>query len=75
MIVVTADGTVRCYYDLQGEFNQFSLGNGAEEYGVKACRFVKMINLLRSEAYNLQILWVWIRRSAFEQSSNICGEI
>ena len=40
LIVVTADGTVRCYFDLQGEFNQFSLGNGAEEYGVKACRFV-----------------------------------
>lgn len=40
LIVVTADGTVRCYYDLQGDFNQFSLGNGAEEYGVTACRFV-----------------------------------
>lgn len=45
LIVVTADGTVRCYYDLQGDFNQFSLGNGAEEYGVTACRFVlKTIN-------------------------------
>ncbi|TAQ89614.1 hypothetical protein B7494_g2070 [Chlorociboria aeruginascens] len=39
LLVVTADGTVRCYYDLQGEFTQFSLGNGAEEYGVEACRF------------------------------------
>ncbi|KAE8450898.1 hypothetical protein EG329_005338 [Mollisiaceae sp. DMI_Dod_QoI] len=39
LIVVTADGTVRCYYDLQGDFTQFSLGNGAEEYGVSACRF------------------------------------
>ncbi|CAG8956602.1 hypothetical protein HYFRA_00011913 [Hymenoscyphus fraxineus] len=39
LIVITADGTVRCYYDLQGEFTQFSLGNGAEEYGVKECRF------------------------------------
>ncbi|ESZ95296.1 vacuolar protein sorting [Sclerotinia borealis F-4128] len=39
LIVVTADGTVRCYYDLQGDFNQFSLGNGADEYGVTACRF------------------------------------
>ncbi|KAF7874793.1 hypothetical protein EAF04_001967 [Stromatinia cepivora] len=39
LIVVTADGTVRYYYDLQGDFNQFSLGNGAEEYGVTACRF------------------------------------
>ncbi|CZR57193.1 related to vacuolar protein sorting VACUOLELESS1 [Phialocephala subalpina] len=39
LIVVTADGTVRVYYDLQGDFTQFSLGNGAEEYGVSACRF------------------------------------
>lgn len=39
LLVVTADGTVRCYYDLQGEFTQFSLGNGAEEAGVKSCRF------------------------------------
>ncbi|KAH6680381.1 vacuolar protein-like protein sorting vps16 [Halenospora varia] len=39
LIVVTSDGTVRCYYDLQGDFTQFSLGNGAEEYGVQACRF------------------------------------
>ena len=27
MLVVTQDGTVRCYYDLQGDFTQFSLGN------------------------------------------------
>lgn len=40
LLVVTADGTVRCYYDLQGDFTQFSLGYGAEEYGVTACRFV-----------------------------------
>lgn len=39
LLVVTTDGSVRCYYDLQGEFTQFSLGNGAEEYGVKSCRF------------------------------------
>lgn len=39
LFVVTADGTVRCYYDLQGEFTQFTLGHGAEEYGVTACRF------------------------------------
>jgi WD40 repeat protein len=38
LLVVTSDGTVRCYYDLQGDFTQFSLGNGAEEYGVKSCR-------------------------------------
>ncbi|KAL2124479.1 hypothetical protein VTJ04DRAFT_844 [Mycothermus thermophilus] len=39
LLVVTADGTVRCYYDLQGEFTQFSLGNGAEEAHVRSCRF------------------------------------
>ncbi|MCJ1275114.1 hypothetical protein MMC21_002914 [Puttea exsequens] len=39
LLVVTEDGMVRCYYDLQGDFTQFSLGNGAEEHGVKACRF------------------------------------
>lgn len=38
MLVVTKDGTVRCYYDLQGDFTQFSLGNGAEEYGVQSCK-------------------------------------
>jgi hypothetical protein len=40
LLIVTRDGTVRCYYDLQGDFTQFSLGNGAEEYGVTACRWV-----------------------------------
>ncbi|CAK7216508.1 Vacuolar protein sorting-associated protein 16 [Sporothrix eucalyptigena] len=39
LLIVTNDGTVRCYTDLQGEFSQFSLGNGAEEYGVDSCRF------------------------------------
>jgi hypothetical protein len=39
LLVVTADGTVRCYYDLEGEFTQFSLGNGADDAGVKSCRF------------------------------------
>ncbi|KAK4152076.1 Vps16, N-terminal region-domain-containing protein [Chaetomidium leptoderma] len=39
LLAVTADGTVRCYYDLQGEFTQFSLGNGAEDASVKSCRF------------------------------------
>jgi hypothetical protein len=42
LLVITADGTVRCYYDLQGDFIQFSLGHGAEEYGVTACRLVKL---------------------------------
>ncbi|KAL8803652.1 MAG: hypothetical protein Q9182_003067 [Xanthomendoza sp. 2 TL-2023] len=39
LLVITEDGTVRCYYDLQGDFTQFSLGFGAEEHKVKACRF------------------------------------
>ncbi|KAI4205136.1 MAG: hypothetical protein LQ348_001198 [Seirophora lacunosa] len=39
LLVVTEDGTVRSYYDLQGDFTQFSLGHGAEEHKVKACRF------------------------------------
>ncbi|KAL8936002.1 MAG: hypothetical protein Q9211_004401 [Gyalolechia sp. 1 TL-2023] len=39
LLVVTEDGTVRSYYDLQGDFTQFSLGFGAEEHKVKACRF------------------------------------
>jgi len=38
LLVVTKDGTVRCYVNLQGDFTQFSLGNGAEEYGVESCR-------------------------------------
>ncbi|MCJ1433241.1 hypothetical protein MMC27_002600 [Xylographa pallens] len=39
LLIVTKDGSVRCYYDLQGDFTQFSLGNGAEEHGVTSCRF------------------------------------
>ncbi|KAL8722973.1 MAG: hypothetical protein Q9225_000666 [Loekoesia sp. 1 TL-2023] len=39
LLVITEDGTVRSYYDLQGDFTQFSLGFGAEEHKVKACRF------------------------------------
>ncbi|KAL8648415.1 MAG: hypothetical protein Q9226_006002 [Calogaya cf. arnoldii] len=39
LLVVSEDGTVRCYYDLQGDFIQFSLGFGAEQLKVKACRF------------------------------------
>lgn len=27
LLVVTQDGMVRCYYDLQGDFTQFTLGN------------------------------------------------
>ncbi|KAL8698637.1 MAG: hypothetical protein Q9201_006460 [Fulgogasparrea decipioides] len=39
LLVITEDGTVRCYNDLQGDFAQFSLGFGSEEHKVKACRF------------------------------------
>lgn len=39
LLVITEDGTVRCYYDLQGDFTQFSLGHGAEEVGVREARF------------------------------------
>lgn len=39
LIVVTEDGTVRCYYGLHEDFHPFSLGHGAEEFGVSSCRF------------------------------------
>ncbi|KAF2806461.1 vacuolar protein sorting-associated protein 16 [Mytilinidion resinicola] len=39
LLVVTEDGTVRCYYDLQGDFTPFTLGHGAEDHGVLECRF------------------------------------
>lgn len=44
LLVITQDGTVRCYYDLQGDFTQFSLGNGAEEFGVAECRCVYSVS-------------------------------
>lgn len=39
LIVVSQDGTVRLYFDLQGDFIPFTLGYGAEEYGVQSCKF------------------------------------
>ena len=39
LLVVGLDGTVRCYYGLQGDFTQFSLGREAEDFGVHSCRF------------------------------------
>lgn len=39
LLVVTSDGTVRCYYGLQGDFVPFTLGHGADEHGVVSCRF------------------------------------
>ncbi|KAL1996195.1 hypothetical protein VTN49DRAFT_247 [Thermomyces lanuginosus] len=39
LLVVTEDGMVRRYFGLHGDFAPFSLGNGAEEYGVRSCCF------------------------------------
>lgn len=39
LLVVTEDGTVRSYADLEVDFVPFSLGNGAEDHGVISCRF------------------------------------
>nr|POF18683.1 putative vacuolar protein sorting-associated protein 16 like [Quercus suber] len=39
LLVVTEDGTVRSYADLQGDSTPFSLGHGAEDHGVLSCRF------------------------------------
>ncbi|GAW11263.1 hypothetical protein ANO14919_006060 [Xylariales sp. No.14919] len=52
LLVVSYDGTVRCYYDLQGEFTQFSLGREAEDFGVNSCRFYDhgMVVLLTNNA-------------------------
>ncbi|KAI0395339.1 vacuolar protein sorting-associated protein [Xylariaceae sp. FL0594] len=52
LLVVSYDGTVRCYYDLQGEFTQFSLGREAEDFGVHSCRFYEhgMVALLSNNA-------------------------
>ncbi|PHH63476.1 hypothetical protein CDD81_5757 [Ophiocordyceps australis] len=52
LLVVTADGDVRCY-DLQGDFSNFSLGNGADVYGVVSCRFYNhgMVALLGNKSF------------------------
>ena len=39
LLVITEDGSVRCYFDLHGDFTQFSLGHGAEDVGVRGCKF------------------------------------
>ncbi|KXT17378.1 hypothetical protein AC579_3876 [Pseudocercospora musae] len=39
LLVVTDDGSVRIYPDLQGDFTPFTLGHGADEHGVVACKF------------------------------------
>ncbi|RYC63410.1 hypothetical protein CHU98_g2808 [Xylaria longipes] len=52
LLVVSYDGIVRCYYDLQGDFTQFSLGREAEDFGVHSCRFYDhgMVALLTNNA-------------------------
>ena len=52
LIVVEADGNVRCY-DIQGDFSNFSLGHGADNYGVESCRFygTGMVALLGNNAF------------------------
>ncbi|KAI5301405.1 hypothetical protein KEM56_001755, partial [Ascosphaera pollenicola] len=39
LIVVTRDGTVRCYHGLHGDFFPFSLGINVEETEVRECKF------------------------------------
>lgn len=39
LLVVTEDGNVRIYPDLQRDFTPFTIGHGAEEHGVIACKF------------------------------------
>lgn len=39
LVVVSDQGSVRVYYDFQGNFNQFSLGLDAETAGVKETKF------------------------------------
>ncbi|KAI1451138.1 vacuolar protein sorting-associated protein 16 [Annulohypoxylon stygium] len=52
LLVVSYDGTVRCYYNLQGDFTQFSLGREAEDFGIHSCRFYDhgMVALLTNNA-------------------------
>ncbi|KAK5137309.1 hypothetical protein LTR08_000279 [Meristemomyces frigidus] len=39
LLVVTEDGKVRSYADLQGDYTPFTLGHGSEEHGVLSCKF------------------------------------
>ncbi|KAL2206378.1 vacuolar sorting protein [Sarocladium strictum] len=52
LLVVSTDGNVRCY-DLQGDFSHFSLGHGADNYGVESCRFygTGMVALLGNNTF------------------------
>ncbi|KAJ2905757.1 hypothetical protein MKZ38_004434 [Zalerion maritima] len=53
LLIITTDGSVRCYNDLQGDFTQFSLGNGADEYGVHSVQFYShgFVALLENNAF------------------------
>lgn len=73
LIVITADGTVRCYYDLQGDFTQFSLGNGAEEYGVAACRLAsRLLCFEDNKLIDFQVLRQWLCGFVVKQPPDIC---
>ncbi|KAK0388462.1 hypothetical protein NLU13_4706 [Sarocladium strictum] len=52
LLVVSTDGNIRCY-DLQGDFSHFSLGHGADDYGVESCRFygTGMVALLGNNTF------------------------
>lgn len=39
LLVISEDGTVRCYAGLHGDFHPFSLGHDSESIGVVSCRF------------------------------------
>lgn len=52
LLVVTDEGTVRSYADLQEDFAPFNLGHGAEEHGVVGCKFwsTGFVALLRNNS-------------------------
>lgn len=79
LLVVTKDGTVRCYVDLQDDFSQFSLGNGAEEYGVESCRYVparhhSVFSCISSVfcILTVQISWLRLCSPSIQQHSHKC---
>lgn len=49
LIVVTANGTARCYYDFDGNFWEFSAGKSAETYGVRDVKFFSNIFIVRAK--------------------------
>jgi WD40 repeat protein len=79
LLVVTQDGTVRCYYDLQGNFTQFSLGNGADEVSVRSCKYVLqrkpprpfLVGHPRILTKSTQVLWPWHGCASVQQHFGI----